>query len=172
MAVNIEIKAKVRDFETFVQTSEKLSDTPREVLHQEDIFFHSPAGRLKLRILAPDRGELIYYERPDAEGPKASTYDIARTPNPESLRRVLSTGLGVRGTVIKERWLYLVGPTRIHLDQVEGLGAYMELEVVMEEGQDPEEGVRIAHGLMDQLGVGENDLVEGAYIDLLEAKRS
>jgi len=170
MAVNIEIKARLRDFDAAVRVSESLSDSPREVLMQEDVFFHSPAGRLKLRILAPDRGELIYYERPDAEGPKASSYDIARTPDPESLRRVLTTGLGVRGIVRKTRWLYLVGQTRIHLDQVEGLGEYLELEVVMTPDQPAEEGVRIAEDLMKALGVDASDLVEGAYMDLLEKK--
>lgn len=169
MAVNIEIKARLRDFEQAVRAAEQLSDTPREVIHQEDVFFRTPAGRLKLRILAPNRGELIYYERPDAEGPKASHYDIARTPDPASLQRVLSTGLGVRGIVRKTRWLYLAGPTRIHLDQVEGLGAFLELEVVMEDGQEMAVGVRTAEDLMAALGVGPDDLVEGAYMDLLEA---
>ena len=169
MAVNIEIKARLRDFDAAVLAAERLSDSPREVLEQEDVFFNIAAGRLKLRILAPNLGELIYYERPDAEGPKASVYDIARTPDPDSLRRVLSAGLGVRGIVRKTRWLYLAGPTRIHLDRVEGLGAFLELEVVMEEGQAPEIGVAVAEGLMVELGVRPDDLVEGAYMDLLES---
>ncbi len=169
MAVNIEIKARLHDFGEAAIRSERLSDTAREVIPQEDVFFHSPAGRLKLRILAGDRGELIYYERTDADGPKASNYDIARTADPGTLRRVLAAALGVRGVVKKTRWLYLAGQTRIHLDQVEGLGEFLELEVVMEPGQEHEEGVQIAEELMAALGIEAGDLVEGAYMDLLEA---
>lgn len=169
MPVNIEIKARVGDFSAVRSVAEKLADSPCEMLQQEDVFFVIPQGRLKLRILAPDRGELIYYERPDMEGPKASTYDIARTPDPYTLQRVLASALGVRGIVRKIRWLYLVGQTRIHLDRVVELGDFLELEVVLRADQPQEQGMQIAKDLMNMLGIHEADLVEGAYIDLLEA---
>jgi len=168
MPANIEIKARARDFEEIRSRAEKLSDTAVEVIPQEDIFFNTPQGRLKLRILAPDRGELIYYTRPDQEGPKRSDYHIARTPDPENLKRVLELAYGIRGIVKKTRYLYLVGQTRVHLDDVEGLGQFMELEVVMNNGQDDAEGETIADKLMISLGVERSDLIEGAYMDLLE----
>ncbi len=68
----------------------------------------------------------------------------------------------------KTRYLFLVGQTRVHLDSVEGLGQFMELEVVMQEGQSDAEGQTIAEGLMTELGVEQSDLLEGAYMDLLE----
>jgi predicted adenylyl cyclase CyaB len=136
------------------------------VIPQEDIFFNTPQGRLKLRLLAEDRGQLIYYARPDQEGPKRSDYHISHTADPANLKRVLELAYGIRGVVRKTRYLYLVGQTRIHLDDVEGLGQFMELEVVMEDGQSDVEGKSIAEGLMTRLGVETADLLEGAYLDL------
>jgi len=84
-------------------------------------------------MLAPDKGELIYYERADQEGPKHSEYHLARTHDPENLKTVLSMAFGIRGVVVKSRYLFMVGQTRIHLDDVEGLGQFIELEVVLED---------------------------------------
>jgi predicted adenylyl cyclase CyaB len=167
VATNIEIKARLADPDRTARLAEALAESPPEVIQQEDTFYYTPAGRLKLRVLAPDRGELIYYERPDAEGPKASNYEIFRTQDPAGLKSLLSIALGVRGIVRKTRRLYVVGQTRIHLDAVEGLGDFLELEVVLAEGQDPAEGVEIAGKLMGELGLRPGDLVQGAYIDLL-----
>jgi len=168
MPANIEIKARVRDFGEIRSRAEKLSDTPVEVIPQEDVFFNVPQGRLKLRILAPDRGQLIYYTRPDQEGPKRSDYHIAHTADPDGLKHVLGLAYRTRGVVEKTRYLYLVGQTRVHLDDVKGLGHFMELEVVMREGQSDAEGEKIAEDLMAGLGVERSDLIDGAYMDMLE----
>ncbi|MGE5249600.1 MAG: class IV adenylate cyclase [Bacteroidota bacterium] len=168
MSRNIEIKARVRDFEEIRRRAEGLSAAPCEIIPQEDIFFTTPKGRLKLRELPGGRGQLIYYERPDQEGPKRSEYYIFETDDPGNLRLALSRAYGVRGVVKKTRYLYLAGQTRIHLDDVQGLGQFMELEVVMREGQTDAEGQAIAEDLMRALGVEIGDLLEGAYMDLLE----
>ena len=168
MPSNIEIKARVRDFDEIRSRAERLSDTPVQVIPQEDVFFNVEKGRLKLRILAPDQAQLIYYTRPDQEGPKRSDYHISRSPDPQNLTRVLELAYGIRGIVRKTRYLYLVGQTRIHLDDVEGLGQFMELEVVLGENQGDAEGQKIAEDLMSALGVERMDLIDGAYMDLLE----
>jgi predicted adenylyl cyclase CyaB len=124
---------------------------------------------LKLRVLADDRGQLIYYTRPDQEGPKRSDYHISHTADPANLKRVLELAYGIRGVVRKTRYLYLVGQTRVHLDDVDGLGQFMELEVVMQEGQSDAEGQAIAEDLMASLGVERTDLLDGAYMDMLES---
>ncbi|MBN1993879.1 MAG: class IV adenylate cyclase [Anaerolineae bacterium] len=167
MATNIEIKAKVQDFDRLKKRVEKLSDTPVEIIPQQDTFFHTPKGRLKLRQLTPNRGQLIYYEREDIAGPKQSNYFIYPTPAPQTLAAILAAAWGVRGVVCKERLLYMVGSTRIHLDKVEGLGDFLEFEVVLNETDTPAAGEAIASVLMAKLGIAESDLVEGAYIDLL-----
>ena len=167
MASNIEIKARVRDLGALQRLAEEISDTPCEVLPQEDIFFTVPQGRLKLRVLAPDRGELIYYTRENTSGPKRSDYSIFRTSDPDPLKVVLAAAWGIRGVVKKVRRLYLAGQTRIHLDDVTGLGAFMELEVVMRPGQSDAEGQAIAADMMAKLDISNADLIDVAYIDLL-----
>ena len=167
MPSNIEIKARVRDFDEIRGRARDLSDRPVEVIPQEDTFFNTPRGRLKLRVLSENHGQLIYYTRPDLEGPKRSDYHISRISDPADLKRVLELAYGIRGVVRKTRYLYFVGQTRVHLDNVEGLGHFMELEVVMERGQSDTEGQEIAEDLMANLGVERSDLLEGAYMDLL-----
>lgn len=170
MATNIEIKARVKDFDPLRERVEQLSGTPVEVILQLDTFFQVPQGRLKLRVLTSNQGQLIYYERPDVSGPKTSNYLLSPTTDPQILETVLAACLGIRGVVRKERLLYLAGHTRIHLDRVDGLGDFLEFEVMLSETDTPEEGERIAAELMAKLGIAEADLVEGAYIDLLEGR--
>ena len=168
MPTNIEIKARVSDMVGLQARAEAISDTPVRVIPQEDTFFHTPNGRLKLRQLQPDQAQLVYYERPDQDGPKRSNYHIFETNDPQGLKTALRMALGVRGVVRKTRYLYLAGQTRIHLDDVEGLGQFMELEVVLREGQSDAEGQAVAEDLMARLGIHKEDLLEGAYMDLLE----
>ncbi len=170
MPSNIEIKARARDFSNIRSRAEALTDTPVQVLPQEDTFFGVAHGRLKLRVRGEGPAQLIYYERPDQDGPKRSDYHIFETSDPESLKQTLGLALGIRGVVRKTRYLYMVGQTRVHLDDVEGLGQFMELEVVMRSGQEDAEGQAIARDLMSKLGVAEADLLEGAYMDLIEER--
>jgi adenylate cyclase len=170
MPANIEIKASVDNFPALRTRAEALSGTPGQTIQQDDTFFITPAGRLKLRTLSASQGELIYYDRPDATGPKTCHYRISRTDDPAGLRAVLTEALGELGRVRKTRILYLVEQTRVHLDEVEGLGCFMELEVVLREGQSETEGVAIAYDLMERLGIAPENLIEGAYLDLLLRK--
>ena len=148
-----------------------MARNPGQLIEQEDTFFAAPRGRLKLRKFSSNSAELIYYEREDGPGPKASRYSISRTPEPDSLKAVLQMSLGVRGVVRKTRTLYVVGQTRIHLDEVEGLGSFVELEAVLQPNQSHADGVRIARELMAKLEIRDSELVEQAYIDLLLTNR-
>jgi predicted adenylyl cyclase CyaB len=170
MPTNLEIKAHARDFNAIRSRAELLSDTSMQVIPQVDTFFATKKGRLKLRELGPGRAQLIYYERPDQNGPKRSDYHIFETSDPVNLKATLSLALGARGVVRKTRYLFLIGQTRIHLDDVEGLGHFMELEVVLNSNQSVEDGQAIAEDLMLKLGVDKADLLEGAYMDLIEKK--
>jgi predicted adenylyl cyclase CyaB len=162
----VEIKAAVADLAAIEKKVAKLADKGPMALEQEDVFFHCPHGRLKLRRVA-GRGELIAYERPDAAGPKQSRYVVYPSNDPDGLQNALTLALGVRGVVRKHRTLYLIGPTRVHLDHVEGLGDFVELEVVLSEGQNAGDGFATAQRLMTELGIAESQLVDRAYIDLL-----
>ncbi len=168
MPSNIEIKARVRDFARLQQAAERLSDTPCQVIPQEDTFFNCPHGRMKIRVLSPQHGQLVYYQREDTTGPKRSDYQIFETDDPAGLKTILAKAYGVRGVIDKTRYLYMVGQTRIHLDAVRGLGTFMELEVVLQSGQADADGQAIAQGLMEALGIEAEDLVDSAYMDLVE----
>ncbi len=167
MPSNIEIKARVTDLAQIRAGIEPLADGPAETLDQEDIFFRPSRGRLKLRILGDDSGELIHYHRSDVAGPKTSNYTIAPTSDPAALKAILTSVLGAIGVVRKRRWLYRLGQSRLHLDRVEGLGEFVELEVVLRPDQAEKDGIIIAGDLMARLGIAEGQLVEVAYIDLM-----
>jgi predicted adenylyl cyclase CyaB len=168
MPTNVEIKARASDFNALRRRAEQLSDSPAQTILQTDTFFLTDRGRLKLRELGAGAAQLIYYERPDEGQPKRSDYHLFETGAPAQLKSVLSRALGVRGTVKKIRTLYLVGQTRVHLDEVEDLGQFLELEVVLGPDQTEQEGRAVAERLIADLGLDTRDLLEGAYIDLLE----
>ena len=170
MARNIEIKARIASIAELEPRVAALAQHGPELIAQDDTFFHCPHGRLKLRTFADGRGELIAYDRPDAAGPKTSTYLITPAPDPRALRATLERALGQAGRVVKRRWLYLIGRTRVHLDRVEGLGEFMELEVVLRDGEAAESGTAEAHALLQRLGVPPGQLIAGAYLDLLHAQ--
>jgi adenylate cyclase class IV len=151
MPRNVEIKARVETLAGLAAKVAPIADEgPTEIL-QDDTFFKCDAGRLKLRRFANGTGELIFYRRANEQGPKESFYVRSPTSAPDSLREALALACGAAGRVRKHRTLFLVGRTRVHLDRVEGLA-----------------GVREAGRLMDMLGVEPSQLIEGAYVDLLE----
>lgn len=168
MAINIEWKARAREPERQQILAVRLADGPPELLEQTDTFFEVPRGRLKLRHFGPDRGELIYYVRADLAGAKVSSYSLVPTAQPQALRDMLARALGVRGEVRKRRLLYRAGRSRIHFDEVDGLGAFLEVEVVLRPDQAAADGEPIAVALRKALEVQDEDLIAGAYIDLLE----
>ena len=170
MARNIEIKARVADMDALAARAAAVADGGPVEIPQDDTFFGCANGRLKLRVVADGRGELIFYRRPDADGPKVSFYVLSPTASPDTLREALTLANGQEGRVVKHRTLFMVGRTRVHLDRVQGLGDYMELEVVLADDEPPEDGVREARALMARLGIPPDSLVTGAYHDLLQAR--
>ncbi len=167
MPRNIEIKARISNVEELTTRAAALADSGPTELYQEDTFFSCPKGRMKLRVFTAHKGELIYYERPDCLGPKESFYVTAPTSSPGLLRDVLTRAYGMVGRVQKRRTVFLAGRTRIHLDRVEGLGDFLELEVVLAPGESVDAGKAVAQDLLHTLGVSGNQLVAGAYVDLL-----
>ena len=145
---NVEIKARVNDFDTVQSLVEKIADSgPIDIL-QEDTFFNCRKGRLKLRKFSDSDGELIYYDRENSSEPTECTYTIVKISEPDAVSKVLGESLGVRGVVQKRRTLFTTGQTRIHLDDVEGLGKFIELEVVLSPEQSMSEGRSITISLM------------------------
>jgi predicted adenylyl cyclase CyaB len=171
MARNIEIKAHVADLAALTARAAAIADEGPVEIRQDDTFFACERGRLKLRAFSTTEGELIFYRRADQEGPKESFYVRTPTAAPDSLREVLTLACGEVGRVRKRRMLFMVGRTRIHLDEVEGLGSFMELEVVLREGESAADGVREAEHLMVRLQVKPSQLIDRAYVDLLAERK-
>lgn len=167
MPRNIEIKARLDHIDAVRARAAALADQGPIEIRQDDTFFRCAHGRLKLRAFSACEGELIFYRRADAQGPKESYYLRSPTASPDTLREALAQAHGLAGRVRKHRTLFLVGRTRIHLDVVHDLGHFLELEVVLEEHEPAERGVQEAHDLMARLGVEPSRLIDKAYVDLL-----
>ena len=169
MPRNIEIKARIDSVEWLLPRARALAAGEPLAIAQDDTFFRVPHGRLKLREFGDGHAELIHYRRSDQPEAKASDYVRVPVAEPQALREALARGCGVLGRVRKQRLLLLVGATRIHLDRVAGLGDFMELEVVLQDGQSDTEGVTVAERLMRELGLADAPRIAGAYLDLIAA---
>ena len=170
MAQNVEIKARINNYSRLAEFISKIAEEGPVLLSQEDTFFHSPHGRLKLRKFSENQGELIFYKRDNLPGPKLSEYQILPTNNPILLRNILAASLGVIGVVRKKRTLFKIAQTRIHLDHVEGLGDFLELEVVLNDHQGVGFGESIAKELLERLEIKSESLLEKSYLELLLEK--
>lgn len=164
----VEIKARCSDHET---VRRKLKEWGAKFLRrdtQEDIFYHVPRGRLKLRR-SESKNLLIGYERPDISGPKHCLVNLFTCPDTEALDRVLADCLGRKLILRKEREHYILGNVKFHLDCVERLGTFLEIEVLGKRGVDKVEELRaVCEDFMNRCGVKPEDLVKQAYADLLE----
>ena len=170
MPRNIEIKVRLEaGIEALLPRAQAVAPGAPVRIEQDDTFFHVPHGRLKLRQFGDGTAELIHYHRADSAQARASDYVRVPVSDPAGLREALARGCGLLGRVRKHRWLLLKANTRIHLDRVEGLGDFMELEVVLQDGQSDAAGVATAQALMVALGLQSAPPLAGAYLDLLAA---
>lgn len=171
MPTNIEVKARIIDRLPLIARAQSIADFPRVDIDQDDTFFECVAGRLKLRTVGANEGQLIFYQRANAQRPTSSFYVATVTTDPDRLRETLTLAYGAIGRVRKHRILFLAGRTRIHLDRVDGLGDFLELEVGLREGDDPDAAAIEANDVLSALGVDSRHLVAEAYIDLLSEVR-
>jgi adenylate cyclase class IV len=164
---NVEIKARIDHIEALLPRARAVAGGRPTLIEQDDTFYRVGNGRLKLRRLADGSAELIHYRRADSAAARASDYVRVPVPQPDALHEALERACGVLGRVRKRRWLLLAGRTRIHLDRVAGLGDFIELEVVLRDGQSDAEGAAIAAALLRELGLHDAPRVGCAYVDML-----
>lgn len=165
---NVEIKAHVADAAGVRTRAEALATERVGVDRQVDTYFVTARGRLKLRESSLAGAQLIPYMRPDGTAPRRSDYALVPIEDPERVKALLTDLLGVHRIVRKEREIFLVGNVRIHLDRVETLGDFLELEAVFEGDAAVEEYEhRKVHELMAALGVLPGDLIATSYEALL-----
>lgn len=176
MARNLETKARYDDLDHAATIAQAAGGRFAGTLMQTDTYFHAPHGRLKLREIraeGPDGAitsgvELIAYQRPDASGMRLSTYTVTPVTDAESCRMGLAAVLGVRVVVRKRRGLWLVGATRVHLDDVDDLGRFIELETVITTQPESAAAAEHAH-LIALLAITPETTFAGSYSDLLMA---
>jgi homotetrameric cytidine deaminase len=168
-ARNLELKAHDPDPARTLERALAAGAEDRGLLRQRDTYFHVGQGRLKLREEDPGGATLIAYERPDAATERVSSYRLVPVAEAEPLRDALAASAGVDVVVIKRRHLLMWGTVRIHLDEVRGLGSFLELEAVAEPGSDlRRERAQVAE-LRTVLEIRDDALREGSYADALRA---
>jgi homotetrameric cytidine deaminase len=166
---NVEVKARDPDPDATLAAALGHGASDEGVLHQRDVYFRAQTGRLKLRI-EPDRAQLIAYRRADAATARLSEYHLVDVPDPDALTAALVATLGITVEVVKRRHLLLWHDVRIHLDDVDGLGRWVELEAVAPHTSDlADEHMKVAE-LRDVLGIGDERVVAEGYAAMLLAR--
>lgn len=166
--LNVEIKALCPDPDAVRAVLKANRSDFRDLDHQVDTYFHCAQGRLKLREGTIERN-LIHYRRGDQAGPKRSEVSLYSVgEDSASLRELLTTALGVKVVVDKRREIHFVGNVKLHVDEVEGLGAFVEIEAIDEDGSIGEETLRRqCDEWIDKLGIRPEHLLERSYSDML-----
>ncbi len=164
---NIETKASVKDLEHVKAVALAVGAEDHGIQRDTDTYFQVTHGRLKLRVTEGiSGGTLIAYHRADQRGSRESNYQLVATSAPEALRAALRDTLGVLVEVRKRRHLLMYGATRIHLDEIDDFGAFVELETVL--GGQSREAAATEHAwLRERLGLTSEMTIAGSYSDLL-----
>jgi len=167
---NIELKARVRSLDEARRTAEGLATEYVGVQVQVDTYFHSRAGRLKLREIDETQAQLVWYTRPDGAQSRRSEYHLVPVNDPAGLKNALSAAFGVRSVVRKRREVFLYDNVRIHLDDVAALGHFIEFEAVLSEGMDDRSGHAVVAFLRQRFGIDTSDLLTTSYGDMIEQR--
>jgi len=169
---NVEQKFRCGDLKAARAAALDAGAVQVQTLRQRDIYFHAQRGRLKLRSIESDlhttASELIAYQRPDGEAERTCTYHILPVTQPQRVEVLLGAVLGIRAIVRKSRRLLMSDSLRIHLDEVEELGSFVEFEAVLGPGHEEPEGRRLIAVWRALLGL--SDSVPVSYVDLLESQ--
>jgi adenylate cyclase, class 2 len=166
--LNLELKARDPDPEHSLRVCRGLGAEDEGILFQRDTYFEVPKGRLKLRREGEATAHLISYERANVPQRRESRYRIVAISNPQGLEGALASVLGIAAVVTKTRRLFLFEGVRIHLDLVDGLGSFIELEAVAEQGdQDLPRFETLLSDLQLSFGLEEADLIGESYCELV-----
>ncbi len=178
MAKNLEFKAQCQSLDSFYAKLTDLNAMHRETVYQTDTYFYVPAGtdraisetcepRLKLReVDEMPEAWLIYYERPNQDVSRYSQYQLCVITEPSTFKNLLTAALGIKTIVRKQRELWMFNNTRIHLDRVDDLGQFIELETMFQ-GQTETEAIDEHQHVKTTLHLETTDPVAVSYSDLV-----
>jgi predicted adenylyl cyclase CyaB len=166
--INVEIKAKCFHPEKVEAFLISAGARFQGVDHQTDIYFNCPNGRLKLRT-GNIENNLIFYNRPDEPGPKQSHFQLMPVADAAALQQLLTDALSIKVKVVKTRRIYFLGNIKVHLDELEGLGNFVEIEAgnLTDTAKTVEELHTQCNDLMHNFGIEEHDLIDKSYSDML-----
>jgi len=162
---NVELKATDPDPERSLKVVQGLGADDRGVLHQRDTYFRVPSGRLKLREEEPGGASLVQYDRVDAAEARESRYRLVPVSDPLETRLALEASLGTLAVVEKDRHLLLWNGVRIHLDAVAGLGSFIELEGVADDGSNLLGELERVTQLTEALEIAPERILRTSYSD-------
>ncbi len=165
--LNVELKARCQDLGRLRETCISLGAEGQEPDRQLDTYFKVPHGRLKLRESLLSGAELIFYIRADVAGARESHYETCPVEAADDLKAVLEKALGVRAVVVKRREVFVIGAVRIHLDKVQDLGTFVELEGIVDDPAELTEVADEVQRLQHALGVEDRSLIKESYADLI-----
>ncbi len=170
--LNYEFKAKCDHLDSIEQILLQQQPVFAGTDHQVDTYFNVPNGRLKLRE-GNIENALIQYERENIAGAKSSHVVLYRSVPGSSLKEALLNALGVKVVVDKKRKIYFIGNVKFHLDEVAGLGTFVEVEAIDAEGKIGLEKLQAqCNGYAQLFRISENQYLAESYSDLLLAKKS
>lgn len=167
---NVELKAKDSNPERSLEICRDLEAEDHGVISQRDTYFEVASGGLKLREESPGTPHLIQFQRTDEAQQRLSSYRIVAIDDGASLRAALREALGERGVVVKRRHLFLWRDVRIHLDDVKGLGSFLELEAVAPPDSDLTHEYELVAELRDAFSIADESLCAHGYADQLLSK--
>lgn len=156
-----QIKKHIKSFQSLCKNSDSFAEL------QRDIYYKVHSGRLKLRIINNSVGNLIQYQRRETSGKRVSNYTIFTTEDFKTLDQILRTQLSVLTEVNKKREIVICDEVRIHLDKVEGLGLFLEFEVVYKNLNSAKKKMS---ELIKFFRLNEQDFIKHSYSDMVLSK--
>ncbi len=170
--LNVEVKAKSENRSKIREILKSKNAEYKGTDHQIDTYFKVENGRLKLRE-GNIENNLIHYQRENEKGPKQSEVILFKSESGSTLKELLAKALGVLTVVDKQREIYFVDNVKFHIDDVKGLGTFVEIEAIDKDGSvGKEKLLKQCKYYLDLFGIHEKDLVSVSYSDLMLRKLS
>ena len=169
--IDVEIKARCEDHARIRKILKKKGALFGGEDHQIDVYFKSPTGRLKIRKSTIE-SVLVYYIRDNIKGIKPSEYYLSKAPEPEKLEELLKNALGELVTVEKKREVYFIDNIKFNIDDVKGLGKFVEIEAITTNPDDIEHMDEIVRSYVKLFEIKESDIQSHSYSDLLLEKKN
>jgi len=167
---NLELKARLDALDAARHIAQRLATEPPRTQIQTDVYFHCRQGRLKLRHIEGSTAQLVSYSRPDQREVSLSRYRLVDMPDAAGVEQALADALGVWLTVRKRREIHMYHNVRIHLDEVDDLGTFLEFEAVLGPTADEPTSQQRLDFLIQQFDIRPDSLIDHSYSDMLAAR--